>query len=125
MKALEVLVNGEVVGLYVPPEGECFSAVVANVPRTYMRAQVMSGTKTEAWYWQLPDIREGETIAFRLVEADGRSGVPPQRKVRKDRERTKNLKQVAAKTWDRAKKEMKKKKSSSSRTMRRAKAARR
>lgn len=25
MKALEVLVNGEVIGLYVPPEGECFS----------------------------------------------------------------------------------------------------
>lgn len=26
MKALEVLVNGKVIGLYVPPEGECFSA---------------------------------------------------------------------------------------------------
>jgi hypothetical protein len=33
MKALEVIVNGNSIGLYVPPEGECFSVIVANIPR--------------------------------------------------------------------------------------------
>ena len=108
MKALEVLVNGKAIGLYVPPEGECFSAIVANIPRTYMRAQVMSGSKTESWQWQLPDINEGETIAFRLVEANGRAGVPPQRIEPKVAKKTKALKRKAAKAWTRAKKEMKK-----------------
>ena len=107
MKALEVLVNGKAIGLYVPPEGECFSVILANVPRTYMRAQVMSGSKTENWQWQLPDINEGETITFRLVEANGRTGVPPQRIKPKDAKKTKTLKRKAAKAWTRAKKEMK------------------
>ena len=108
MKALEVFVNGKAVGLYVPPEGECFSVIVANVPRTYMRAQVMSGNKTENWYWQLPDINEGETITFRLVEANGRAGIPPQRTEPKNSKKTKVLKRKAAKAWGRAKKVMKK-----------------
>lgn len=107
MKALEVLVNDEVIGLFVPPEGECFSVMVANVPRTYMRAQVMSGNKTENWYWQLPDIKEDETISFRLVEANGRAGIPPQRIEPKDPKRTKALKRKAARVWARAKKEKK------------------
>ena len=107
MKALEVLVNGKAIGLYVPPEGECFSVILANVPRTYMRAQVMSGSKTENWQWQLPDINEGETIAFRLVETNGRAGVPPQRIEPKSPKKTKALKRKAAKAWTHAKKAMK------------------
>lgn len=107
MKALEVLVNGKAIGLYVPPEGECFNVIVANVPRTYMRAQVLSGNKTESWQWQLPDINEGETIAFRLVEANGRAGVPAQRIEPKAAKKTKALKRKVAKAWARAKKETK------------------
>ncbi len=110
MKALEVLVNGEVVGLYVPPEGECFGVMLGNVPQTYMRAQVSSGNKTESWYWQLPDIKEGETISFRLVEAAGREGVPPQRRVPNDPGKEKKIKQMAAKAWAKTKKQISAKK---------------
>jgi hypothetical protein len=110
MKALEVLVNGEFVGLYVPPEGECFGVVLGNVPRTYMRAQVSAGSKTESWYWQLPDIKEGETISFRLVEAAGREGVPPQRRVSNDPIEQKRIKQAAAKAWAKAKRQISTKK---------------
>lgn len=104
MKALEVLLNGKVIGLYVPPEDECFSVMMANIPRTYMRAQVASGNQTESWYWQLPDINENDIIAFRLVEANGRAGVPPQRIEPKDPKETAALKRKAAKAWARAKK---------------------
>jgi|SRR3989344_6711229 len=103
MKALEVLVNGKAIGLYVPPEGECFSAIVANVPRTYMRAQVLAGSESENWQWQLPDIQEGETIAFRLVETNGRTGVPPHRVTPKDPKQVREIKKEAARAWDQVK----------------------
>lgn len=128
MKALEVLINGEAVELYIPPEGECFGVMLANVPRTYMRAQVSSGNKTESWYWQLPDIEEGETISFRLVEAAGREGVLPQRRVPNDPVEQKRIKQAAAKAWAKAKKQIsanKKRRGPTKRSTGRAKAARR
>lgn len=78
MKALEVSIDGKVVGVYVPPEGEVFAASVGNIPRTYMRAHVMSGTETESWQWQLPDLQEGQVISFRMIEAEPGTGVPPQ-----------------------------------------------
>ena len=77
MKALEVSIDGKVIGVYIPPEGEPFGALIGNVPGTYMRAQVMSGTETESWQWQLPDLQEGQVISFRLMEAQPGSGVPP------------------------------------------------
>lgn len=118
MKALEVLINGEVVGLYIPPEGECFGVMLANVPRTYMRAHVSPGNKTEHWDWQLPDVQEGETISFRLVEAADRTGVSPQKVTPKDPKERKRIKQLAAKAWTKAKKEMKKKKAKTGLTRR-------
>lgn len=78
MKALEVSINGEVIGVYVPRRGTPFAAMLANVPRTYMRAHVMSSNKKEVWQWQLPDIAEGETISFRMVNAEPGTGIPPQ-----------------------------------------------
>ena len=42
-----------------------------------MRAHVVSGNINESWQWQLPDVSEGQTIAFRMVEAAPGSGVPP------------------------------------------------
>jgi hypothetical protein len=77
MKALEVSINGKVVGLYVLPEGQTFGAMVANVPRTHMRAQIMTATETEDWHWQLPDVKEGQVIGFRMVKTAPGSGVPP------------------------------------------------
>jgi hypothetical protein len=78
MNALEVLVNGKRVGVYVPPEGCTFAAMVGNIPRTYMRAHIMTGNDSENWQWQLPNIRPGQLISFRLVKAPVGSGVPPQ-----------------------------------------------
>jgi hypothetical protein len=73
-----VLINGKRVGVYVPPAGCTFSAMVGNIPRTYMRAHIMTGNDSENWQWQLPDIRHGQLISFRLVKAPVGSGVPAQ-----------------------------------------------
>jgi len=78
MNAVEVLINRKRVGVYVPPEGCTFSAMVGNIPRTYMRAHIMTGNDSENWQWQLPDIQPGQLISFRLVQAPVGSGVPPQ-----------------------------------------------
>jgi hypothetical protein len=69
MKALEVSIDGKVIGTYVPPKGSTFAAMVANIPRRYMRAHLTSGNNTETWQWQLPDVKHGQTISFRMVEA--------------------------------------------------------
>ena len=89
MKALEVLINVEVVGLYVPAEGECFGVMLANVPRTYMRAHVTSGNETENWFWQLPDIKEGETISTKTAQS-ARSKSMGQGKEGHEKEENKN-----------------------------------
>ena len=35
MKAHEVSIDGKVIGVYIPPEGEPFAAMIGNIPRTY------------------------------------------------------------------------------------------
>src|SRR3972149_4996358 len=78
MKALEVCIDGQVVGLYVPPAGKTFAAMLGNIPRTYMRAHVTSGTDEESWKWQLPDVKEGQVISFRGISRSLSSrGAPP------------------------------------------------
>jgi hypothetical protein len=79
MKALEVLLDGEVLGTFIPPKGGWFVASVGNIPRTYMRANIRAGTLKERWQWQLPDIQEGQLVAFRMVEAKPATGVTPHR----------------------------------------------
>jgi hypothetical protein len=69
MKAVEVSIEGRVVGLFASPEQGPWFAMVGNIPRKYMRAHIMTQTPTEAWQWQLPDVQEGERIEFRIVEA--------------------------------------------------------
>jgi len=86
-KALEVTIDGKKVGTYVPPTGKSFAAYLANIPKKYMRAHIVSGSDTENWYWQLPDMKEGQTISFRLIETN-ETGVPP-------RVEEKNLEEVA------------------------------
>jgi hypothetical protein len=49
---------------------EIFHALACPIPfASYIRAQIMSANDTETWRWQLPDVKEGETICFRVIEA--------------------------------------------------------
>ena len=106
MKALEVLIDGKPIGVYVPPEGESFAAMVGNIPREYMRAHIMSGTDKESWQWQLPDIRPGQVISFRMVEAPVGSGIPPQYVRSRDPREVAKGKREAAKLYAKAEREM-------------------
>jgi hypothetical protein len=105
MKALEVSVDGNVIGIFVPPEGESFAALVGNIPRSYMRAHVMSGNEDESWQWQLPDIDEGQTISFRMVEAAPGSGIPPQHVRQRDPKEIAETKRLAEEAFAQAIKE--------------------
>jgi hypothetical protein len=95
MNALEVSIDGTIVGVYVPPEGSAFAAMVGNIPRHYMRGQITTGNDTESWAWQLPDIQAGQAITFRLVAAPAGSGIPPQFVRQRDPEAVENTKQLA------------------------------
>jgi hypothetical protein len=78
VNALEVSIDGKRIGIYVPPDGCPFAAMVGNIPRVYMRAHIMTSNDAESWQWQLPDIKPGQRISFRQIEAPTGSGVPPQ-----------------------------------------------
>ena len=82
MKALEVTIDGQLIGVYAAPDEGPWLATMANIPRTYMRAHIMTKTSTESWQWQLPDIQEGECIEFRIIDADP-SDIPPASYARK------------------------------------------
>jgi len=106
MNALEVLINRKRVGVYVPPVGCTFAAMLGNIPRTYMRAHIMTGNDVENWQWQLPDIQPGQLISFRLVEAPVGSGVPPQFVRPRDSREVGRSRKVAKKTYAKVRREM-------------------
>ena len=97
MESLEVLIDGKSIGIYTPPDGASFTAMVSSVPKTHMRAQILSGNDQAHWQWQLPDIEPGQTISFRLVEALPGSGVPPRIVEPRDRKEVAETKRMAAK----------------------------
>jgi hypothetical protein len=66
MKALEVSVDGEILGTFVSPKGGCFFADVSNVPRRYMRASVRARAKAERCHWRLPDLPADQVVSFRM-----------------------------------------------------------
>jgi|SRR5215204_45845 len=105
MKALEVSIDGKVVGVFVPPDGETFSAGLANIPKTYMRAQVFSGNDLEHWQWQLPDVQEGQVISFRMIEAEREVGIPPHRVSKRDPGEVAENKKLAKEAYERAMRE--------------------
>lgn len=109
MKALEVSMDGELVGVYVPPSGASFTAMVGNIPQKYMRAQILTSTDEESWQWQLPDIQPGHTISFRMTEAVAGSGIPPQFVRPRDPGEVAETKKAAAKAYAKAKLKMKSK----------------
>jgi hypothetical protein len=106
MNALEVLINGKRVGIYVPPNGTPFFASLGNIPRKSMRANIMTGTDAESWQWQLPDIKPGQLISFRQVKAPIGSGVPPQFVRPRDPREVAENKREAKKLYAKAKREM-------------------
>jgi hypothetical protein len=106
MNALEVLINGKRVGVYVPPEGCTFAAMVGNIPRTCMRAHIMSGNESESWQWQLPNIRPGQLISFRLVKAPIGSGAPPQFVRRRNPREVEETRKEAKKGYAKVRREM-------------------
>ena len=103
MKALEVSIDGKVVG--IPHEGQSFAAMLGNVPLTYMRAHVVSHNEAESWQWQLPDVQEGQLVSFRMVEAVPGSGVPPQLVRSRDPREVDDIKRKAQEAYARAKRE--------------------
>ena len=44
--------------------------MLANVPRTYMRAFASAGNERVTYRWQLPDVGEGNVVSFRMIDAD-------------------------------------------------------
>ena len=62
MKALEVSIDGVIVGVFVPAAAKpYFGAALRNGPHYSIVANVSD--------WDLPEVCEGQLISFRLIEA--------------------------------------------------------
>jgi len=105
MKAIEVSLNGKVIGVYIPPDDQPFSVMMANIPRSYIRAQVLASDDEERWQWQLPDIQEGEIISFRMIEAERENGVRPHRVTKRDPEEVAEYKRLGKEAYERVMRE--------------------
>ena len=103
VKALEVTIEGKLVGVFVPPEKSTFAAMVGNIPVKHMRAHIMTGNDSESWQWQLPDIMPGQVISFRMVEAAADSGIPPQFVRKRDIHEAQDNKRQAQKLYAKVK----------------------
>ncbi|MES2820974.1 MAG: hypothetical protein V4812_18520 [Pseudomonadota bacterium] len=97
-RAIEVLVDGQRVKLLQAPDGGPASVQLANVPRDHMRAWAHASSDDEAWQWQLPDIQDGQTISFRVIQAEQHEITPPQEVEKRDPEQVAEGKQ-RAKEW--------------------------
>ena len=69
-RAIEVLVNGKRAGILQARSGSPVGVTVANIPNDHMRVWAYGSDDEETWYWQMPDIQDGETVSFRVIEAN-------------------------------------------------------
>ena len=68
-RAIEVLVNGERVGILQARDGKPVGVTVGNVPRDHMRVWATGSDDHETWHWQMPDIPDGDEVSFRVIDA--------------------------------------------------------
>lgn len=72
MNALEVLIDGISVGVFVPPSGDTFAVSLCNGPQEdSIVARVVSGSPSE---WCLPAVRYGQRISFRMIDSPAHDG---------------------------------------------------
>ncbi len=78
MKALEVLIDGISVGVFVPPSGTAFVASLCNGPQESIVARVSCTGSSELSKWCIPTIRGGQRISFRMIDSPVNDGPQPQ-----------------------------------------------
>lgn len=97
-RAIEVLVDGQRVRLLQAPDGGPASVQLANVPGDHMRVWAHASSDDETWQWQLPDIQDGQTISFRVIQAEQHEITSPQEVEKRDPEQVAEGKR-RAKEW--------------------------
>jgi hypothetical protein len=78
MKALEVLIDGISIGVFVPPLGAGFVAGLTNGAEETIEAEVSCTGSKRSLSWHLPAIRNGQRISFKMVESPVSGGTEPQ-----------------------------------------------
>jgi hypothetical protein len=76
MKALEVLIDGISIGVFVPPSGAAFVASLHEGPQESIVARVSCTGSSELWC--LPTVRGAQRISFRMIDSPISDGPEPQ-----------------------------------------------
>jgi hypothetical protein len=78
MKALEVLIDGVSIGVFVPSSDATFAAALYNGPEESMVARVSCRGSSELSEGWLPTVRSGQRISFRMIDSPIKGGPEPQ-----------------------------------------------
>jgi hypothetical protein len=70
MKALEVSIDGVIVGVFVPPADKPFVGALRNGPQHSIVANISE--------WNLPEVCEGQRISFRMIKSPVPAGTEAQ-----------------------------------------------
>jgi len=104
-RAIEVLIDGKRVGLLQGRGGKSVGINVGNIPKDHMRVWANSNDDEESWYWQMPDVQDGQTVSFRIIEAEEHEISKPYQKEKRDPEEVAKSKMEARKLFKKAMKE--------------------
>ncbi len=69
-RAIEVLIDSKRVGLLQARGEKPVGVTVANIPKDHMRVWANGSDDIETWYWQMPDVADGQTVQFRIMEVE-------------------------------------------------------
>ena len=102
-RAIEVLVDGERVGVLQARNGNPVAVTVGNIPKDHMRVWAHGSDDEETWYWQMPDVYDGQTVSFRVIESDSLEISKPYEVEERDPEEVADIKRRAREGYQRAK----------------------
>jgi hypothetical protein len=101
-RAIEVLIDGERVGLLQARGGNPVGVSVGNIPRDHMRVWATGSDDTETWYWQMPDVADGQMVSFRVVEIEDNEISKPYQIEKRDPEEVAENKRIAKEMYKKA-----------------------
>jgi len=94
-RAIEVLINGKRVGVLQARGGSPVGGMVGNIPSDHMRVYAHGSDDHETLHWQMPDIPDGETVLFRVIDVEESEVSKPYKVKKRDPKEVAENKRIA------------------------------
>jgi hypothetical protein len=99
-RAIEVLVNGKRVGLLQARGGKPVGLAIGNLPSDHMRVWAHGSDDEEKWFWQMPDVPDGQLVSFRVIQAEPSEISTPDEVELRDPAEVAEMKRKSKELWE-------------------------